>query len=121
MGRTVSSAAARVEENKVARAPERTAESSDKVDRLALVPLRMAQMRMGECIAEAMADEPVKRFGSKGQMSHVKSGEKVPKYLAQIWLDRNARTRFALALLNGTKVRKRVVLEWDDDDQIQVK
>ncbi|HYE86523.1 MAG TPA: hypothetical protein VEA16_09225, partial [Vicinamibacterales bacterium] len=56
---------------------------------------------MGAAFTAAIGDQPGKRFGHEGLVSGLKSGEKVPDYLAQIADDPEARRRFALALLEG--------------------
>ena len=60
---------------------------------------RPAKARLGAAFTAAIGDQPGKRFGHEGLVSGLKSGEKVPDYLAQIAEDPEARRRFALALL----------------------
>lgn len=63
------------------------------------VELRMAKAQMGAAFESAIGDTPDKAFGHEGLVSGLKSGEKVPDYLARIARDKGARRRFALALL----------------------
>ena len=82
------------------------------------IPLRMAKSKvaMGSAVKEAIGDLPLKEFGHEGLVSQVCSGEKVPDYLARIYENPASRRRLALALLEGDrKVRRRIVLDWDDD------
>lgn len=75
---------------------------SHRDDRGGEVPsprLRMAKAKMGTAIEQAIGDEPDKTFGHEGLMSALKSGEKVPDYLARIYQNKEARRRFAMALL----------------------
>lgn len=105
----------RVEDNRVDRADRREPVEVNKVDRLPTKALAMAKAAIGAAIEEAIGDQPLKHFGDKGLVAKLVSGEKVPDYLGQIARDPAARQRFALALLKGTKVRKRIVLDWDDE------
>lgn len=89
----------------------------NKVDHVA-DELRAAKVRVGEAVRDAIDDDGLKRHGNKGLMSGLTSGEKVPKWLASIAEDDNARRRFALSLLKGDpQVRTRMVItcEWDGD------
>lgn len=61
--------------------------------------LVMAKAKVGAAIEQAIGDAPDKEFGHEGLVSALKTGEKVPDYLARIYEDKPARRRFALALL----------------------
>lgn len=79
--------------------------------------LRMAKAKAkaGAAIEHAIGDTPDKHFGHEGLMSALKSGEKIPDYLARIVEDDDARLRFAKALLQGdTRVTFRTVIEIDE-------
>ena len=72
---------------------------SEVVKELHHVPMVQAKAGMGAAVKQAIGDEPMKAYGHEGMVSAVCSGEKVPDYLARIYADERARTRFALALL----------------------
>ena len=74
--------------------------SVNEVDRLKPT-IRMAKMSVGAALEHAIGDAPLKTYGDKGLMSKVVTGDKVPEYLARIWLDRPARRRLAFGLLDG--------------------
>lgn len=63
------------------------------------VRLKMAKAKVGAAFERAIGDRPLKEFGHEGLVSAVCSGEKVPDYLARVAEDKQARRRFALALL----------------------
>ncbi len=73
-----------------------------KADRLADIPLEMAKVGMGCAIGKGIGDDPYKVYGDTGLIARVVSGDKVPEYLARIYVDPAARQRFGLALLEGT-------------------
>lgn len=115
MGQKVAAATVRVEDNRVDRVGERGTGAVKSLDHLPAKALAMAKAAVGAAIEAAIGDQPLKHYGDEGLVSKVVSGEKVPNYLAQIARDPAARQRFALALLTGTKVRRRIVLDWDDE------
>lgn len=91
----------------------------DAVKKLHHVPLVMAKAKVGAAIDSAIGDAPDKSFGHEGLVSGLKSGEKVPDYLARIYADKGARRRFAVALLEeDSEVRVRTVIEIEDRKEI---
>ena len=91
-------------------------DESSTVKKLPHVPLVMAKAKVGAAIEQAIGDLPDKHFGHEGLVSALKTGEKVPDYLARIYQDRGARRRLALALLeDDDRVRVRTVIEWDEE------
>jgi hypothetical protein len=74
---------------------------TDRLAKLAEIPLEMARISMGDAIARGIGRESYKAFGDTGLITKVVSGEKVPDYLAKLYADADARQRFALALLEG--------------------
>lgn len=115
VGQKVTATLDRVEDNRVDRSGERGSVVDNKVDRLPSKALAMAKATVGAAVEAAIGDQLLKRYGDEGMVSKIITGEKVPAYLAQIARDPEARQRFALALLKGTKVRRRIVLDWDDE------
>lgn len=85
-----------MEVNSSHREPDRSCEA---VKKLHDVPLRQAKAAIGGAVREAIGARPLKEFGHEGLLSEVCSGGKAPEYLARIYLDPQARRRFALALL----------------------
>lgn len=81
------------EVNRVDGAREDRSSLVNKVDRLP------AKVRAGAALKAAIGDDPLKKYGDKGLLANVTSGEKVPDYLARIVADKPARRRLALALL----------------------
>ena len=59
----------------------------------------MAKAKLGHIFRAAIEGTPLKTYGSKSFISEICSGEKVPEYLARLYDDPRARTRFALGLL----------------------
>lgn len=88
-----------MEVNRVDRAAEPRSVVVNKVDRLTDLPLEMAKAKFGAAIEEGIGDAPLKNYGDKGLLSKVVTGEKVPDYLGRIYQDKQARRRFAVALL----------------------
>lgn len=85
-------------------------------------PLIQAKTSVGRAVSAAIGPRSLKEFGDAGQMSNVTSGRLIPDYLARIYLDDEARRRFAMALLSGDPaVRTRTVIEIDDRPQLPVK
>jgi hypothetical protein len=87
----------------------------EAVKKLHHVPLAMAKADIGAAIGAAIEGKPLKHYGHEGLMSDVISGAKVPEYLARICENPESRRRLALALLKGTGVRARMVLDWDEE------
>lgn len=88
---------------------------SDAVKKLHRVPLEMAKAAVGAAIDVAIGDAPAKEYGHEGLISSVKSGEKVPEYLARIYQDPGARRRLAFALLkDDAAVTFRTVIEFEE-------
>lgn len=87
----------------------------NEVHRLEDVPLQMAKADLGRAVGQAIEGRAFKEFGAKSLISGVVSGEKVPEYLARIYLDPAARRRLALALLKDDEaVTMRTVIEIDE-------
>ena len=103
-------------DNRVDRAERLGAVPVNAVDRLATIPLAMAKVMVGAAIKEAIGNQPLKQLGDKGLVAKLVTGEKVPEYLAAIARDERSRTRFALALLKGARVRRRIVIDWDEEE-----
>ena len=77
--------------------------------------LRKAKVAVGAAFRRAFGDQARRKYGHEGLISALCSGEKVPDYLASVYLDEDARRRFALALLKGDpKVRVRTVVDIDE-------
>ena len=72
-----------------------------KMHRLDHVPMDMAKAGMGSAIRAGIGPNKLEAYGHAGLMSEVCRGTKVPEYLAKLYADPNARTRYALALLEG--------------------
>lgn len=86
---------------------------AEAVKKLHRVPLEMAKAAVGAAIDVAIGDAPAKEYGHEGLISSVKSGEKVPEYLARIYADPVARRRLAFALLKDDEaVTVRTVIEF---------
>lgn len=120
MSRSIAQRLPVEEVNRVEPASERASDVVNKVDRLPAKASAMAsaKLQFGAAIAHAIGDDPLKHYGDKGHISNVISGEKVPDYLAKICDNPKARRRLAMSLLRGDKgVRKRIVLDWDDDEE----
>lgn len=100
MPRSVQRSLPPMEVDRVHRDREPQTRVVNDVHRLDEIPLEMARAGVGACVREAIGVEPLKRFGHKGLVHSVCTGEKAPDYLARIYQDRAARRRFALALLN---------------------
>ena len=87
----------------------------DGVKKLHDVPLAMAKAKVGEAVSAGIGDQSPKAFGHEGRISGVCSGKNVPDYMARIYLDPDARRRYALSLLRGDpKVRTRFVVEIEE-------
>lgn len=83
-------------------------EAVKKLHQMTSRPLAMAKAKLGAAFAHAIGDQARKAYGHEGLMSGVCSGEKMPDYMARMYLDPDARLRFALELLKGNpKVRVR--------------
>lgn len=79
-------------------------------------PLDMAKAAIGRAIKHGIGDDPLKVYGNEGQMSNVIAGPQVPDYMARIFLNPEARRRYALSLLRGDKqVRVRTIVEIDEE------
>lgn len=90
---------------------------SEAVKKLHCVPMAMAKVKVGAAFAHAIGEQTRKAYGHEGLVSGLCSGEKVPDYMATLYLDAGARRRFALALLAGDpKVKRRVTVEIEDDE-----
>jgi hypothetical protein len=114
MSRSVPQTAVALEDKRLDR---RDREFGDTVKELDSLPFRMAKAAIGAAVKHAIGDAPMKQYGDEGQMSKVISGERVPDYLARIYEDRAARTRYALSLLRGDpRVKVRTVVEFDDEE-----
>lgn len=79
-------------------------------------PLDMAKAAVGRAIKKGIGDDPLKVYGNEGQMSNVIAGPQVPDYMARIFMNPEARRRYALSLLKGDKsVRVRTIIEIEEE------
>lgn len=78
---------------------------------------RIAQGKagFGAVVRCGIGDEPLKTYGDKGFMSKVVTGEEVPKYLAVLYMNTDARRRMGVELLKSVGIRFRTVAEWDGE------
>lgn len=97
MPQKIAAAVVDVEVKPLHRDAERRAEAVKKLHQLSKCVA--AKAGVGRAFKAAIGDEADKAFGHEGLVSGLKSGEKVPDYLASIYADPAARRRFALALL----------------------
>lgn len=67
----------------------------------------------GAAVSIAIGDESTKAYGDESFIAKVKSGEKVPEYLARIYDNPDARRRLGLELLKDTGVTVRTVIEFE--------
>lgn len=81
--------------------PRREQRAESAVKELPEVPLHMAKAGMGGAIGEAIEGRPLKAYGHEGLLSEVRTGARVPDYLARIYQDPAARRKLALALLRN--------------------
>lgn len=91
---------------------------AEAVKNLHHVPLAMAKAKVGAAIGKAIGDAPTKEYGHEGLISGVKSGEKVPEYLARIVANRGACRRFLKALAaDDTGIVTYTVMHIPDDEE----
>lgn len=102
MGNSLAQRASVEEDHRVDHADQCPSCAVNRVDRLnaMAIDLTMAKAKLGACIRTGIGDDALKEYGDKGLVGKVCTGEKAPDYLARIYLDKAARRRFALALLN---------------------
>lgn len=96
-----------VKDDRVDRVGRPHSDVVNKVDRLP------SKVKAGAALKAAIGNDPLKKYGDKGMLANVTSGEKVPDYFARIVDDKHAKRRLALALLSDdSDVIVRTVIEF---------
>lgn len=112
MGSIVAKASLPGEDKRLDRLPE---SAKDAVKKVACPPMDVAKAGIGEAVRSAIGDDPLRVYGSEGQMSRVISGEAVPDYMGRIASRPDALRRYALSLLKGDRrVKVRTVIEIEE-------
>jgi hypothetical protein len=112
MAESVANALVPGEDKRLDRLPE---SAKTAVKKLAYPSMDDAKASVGEAIRCAIGEEPLRVYGSEGQMSRVISGESIPDYMGRIASNPEARRRYALSLLRGDKqVKVRTVIEIEE-------
>lgn len=101
---------------------------SDRPDRSVrkahLVPamsLEDGKKAVGRVARSGMGDSPRKVYGPDNITSAVVSGDKIPDWMARMYVDPESRLRFGKAWLDGADgVRSRnvTVIEWDEEKAV---